>query len=124
MLLRALRRGQERRRTAALCSPSPVSARRAEFRAPERLGTGIPPCREEHIAVRQQGRRVSQAGVDEVAASGHPSPGRRVVEFCAGENAAISCSSRDEHLAIGQQRRRVGVACGDEAAGGRPGPAR
>src|SRR5439155_1852234 len=108
-----MRRGQERRRTAALCSPSYVSARRTEFGASESLETGIPPCGDEHVAVRQQGRRVLQAGGIE-AAGGRPSPSRRIVEFCARENGVSSSSSCDEHLAIGQQRRRVGKACGSE----------
>src|SRR2546430_15188862 len=86
LLLRPMRGGEDRRRTAALCSPSCVSTRRTEFGASESLETGIPPCGDEHVAVRQQGRGVLQAGVIE-AAGGRPSPSRRIVEFCARENA-------------------------------------
>src|SRR5439155_46700 len=105
-----MRRGQERRRTAALCSPSYVSARRTEFGASESLETGIPPCGDEHVAVRQQGRGVLRAGVIEEAAGGRPSPSRRIVEFCARGKNTVANSACDEHHAIGQQRRRVKFA--------------
>ena len=52
-----------------------------------------------------------------------PGPGRRIVEFRAGERVAAVVTACDEHLAVGQQRRGV-TRGGGEAAGGRPGSAR
>src|SRR5438046_1847872 len=117
-----MRRGQERRRTAALCSPSYVSARRTEFGASESLETRIPPCGDEHVAVLQQGRRVFCA-VPPQTSCVCPGSAGRIVEFCAlrcGTRGTLTCG--DEHHTIGQQRRRVKCAGVNEAAGLRPGP--
>ena len=90
---------------AARGTPSPAG-RVVQFRAAKRARRYQSPCHQ-HLAVRQQRRRVTVACGGE-AARGTPSPAGRVVQFRAAKSAAV-ISPCHQHLAVGQQRRRVNV---------------
>ncbi len=80
--------------------------------------------RDEHLAVRQQRRRVIVPRGDK-AARGGPGACRRIIQLRVGESAnTVEKSRRDEQFAVGQQRGRVTISRGSEAAGGSPGARR
>ena len=75
------------------------------------------PARDQHPAVRQQGRQVVVARPTRHRPRRRgPRLARRVVELGARELAAVEPPG-DEHAAVGQQRRRVLPAAGREARG-------
>ena len=92
-----------------------------QLRATKRDVVGSFSSRHQHLAVRQQRRRVTPA-FDAEDASGTPRPAGRVVQFRAVKIDDAAMSRRYQHLAVGQQRRRVLFAFGDEAASGTPSP--
>ena len=90
--------------------------------ARERARTCCHTACDEHLAVGQQGCRVTRVRCRLPVALQVPRAGSYSSALARGA-AGGAKSACDEHLAVGQQRRRVTIACGGEAASGTPGPA-